>query len=196
MTTLAAFQGNGFAIIGCDSQASDEGGRVVDLATPKVVENGDYLIAITGASRGGNIAQFGWNPPKPPVNPSLDTLDKFMTTKFIPSLRKKYIEAGYDGKWDGEAAETESSLLVAVRGVIYPIWHDYSWDRDIRNVYYGGSGGDVALGAMAALGIEKLKDLPEKAISVIAQSVTLATAWDCYSSGPIVTRIQYAKGHK
>ena len=48
MTTLAAFQGNGWAVIGCDSRASDEGGRVMDLATPKVVENNGYLIAEIG----------------------------------------------------------------------------------------------------------------------------------------------------
>lgn len=196
MTTLAAFQGNGFAIIGCDSQASDEGGRVLNLATPKVVSNGEYLIAVTGASRGGNIAQFGWKPPKPPINPTLDRLDKFMTSMFIPSLRDKYIKSGYDGKWDGEAADTESALIVSVRGVIYPIWQDYSWDRDVRNIYYGGSGGDVALGAMVALGIQKLSDNADKATKVIQSAVRLATDWDCYSSSPIITKIQYSRKTK
>lgn len=193
MTTLAAFQGNGWAVIGCDSRASDEGGRAMDLATPKVVKNGDYLIAVSGASRGGNIAQFGWTPPAPPQTTNTNTLDKFMTKRFIPSLRKAFIDAGYDAKDDGDAAWQDSSLLISVRGRIYPIWNDYSWDRDVRNIYYGGSGGDVALGAMAALGITKCADNPAKAEEVIRKAVVLATEWDVYSAGPIVTEIQYGK---
>lgn len=194
MTTLAAFQGDGWAVIGCDSRASDEGGRAMDLATPKVVVNGDYLIAVSGASRGGNIAQFGWTPPSPPkMVKTQDALDKFITNTFIPSLREAYIEAGYEAKWEGEAAWNESNLLICVRGVIYPIFSDYSWDRDVRNVYYGGSGGDVALGAMIALGIEKLTDKPEKAVEVVRKAVSIASDWDVYTNSPIVTEIQYAK---
>lgn len=193
MTTLAAFQGNGWAVIGCDSRASDEGGRAMDLATPKVTHNGEYLIAVSGASRGGNIAQFGWTPPVPPQTTNTNTLDKFMTKRFIPSLRKAFVDAGYDAKDDGDAAWQDSNLLVSVRGRIYPIFNDYSWDRDVRNVYYGGSGGDVALGAMAALGITKHADNPAKAEEIIRKAVTLATEWDVYSAAPIVTEIQYGK---
>jgi len=196
MTTLAAFQGDGWAVIGCDSRASDEGGRPMDLATPKVIENSGYLIAVSGASRGGNISQFGWTPPAPPKNPKLDALDKFMTRSFIPSLRKAFIDAGYDAKDDGDAAFQDSNLLVIVHGVIYPIFNDYSWDREVRNVYYGGSGGDVALGAMVAMGIEKLKNNPEKAEKVIEKSVAVACEWDIYSKPPIVTRVQYGRKPK
>lgn len=193
MTTLAAFQGNGWAVIGCDSRASDEGGRAMDLATPKVVENGEYLIAVSGASRGGNISQFGWTPPPTPKNLTQNNLDKFMTRSFIPSLRREFQDAGYDAKDDGDAAFQDSNLLVIVRGIIYPIFEDYSWDREVRNIYYGGSGGDVALGAMVALGIEKLKDNPEKAEKVIEKAVAVACEWDVYTKAPIITRIQYGK---
>ncbi len=50
MTTLAAFQGNGWAVIGADSRATDDGGRVFNLATPKIIDNNGYLIATSGAS--------------------------------------------------------------------------------------------------------------------------------------------------
>jgi len=193
MTTLAAFQGNGWAVIGCDSRASDESGRAMDLAAPKVIENCGYLIAVSGASRGGNISQFGWTPPKPPAVLDQDGLDKFMTKRFIPELRKAFISAGYDAKDEGEAAWQDSNLLVAVRGIIYPIFNDYSWDRDVRNVYYAGSGGDVALGAMVALGIEKLSEKPEQAEKVVRQAVVLACSWDVYTSAPVITMIQHGK---
>jgi hypothetical protein len=193
MTTLAAFQGNGWAVIGCDSRASDESGRAMDLATPKVIENSGYLIAVSGASRGGNISQFGWTPPKPPATADQDSLDKFMTKRFIPDMRKVFISAGYDAKDEGEAAWQDSNFIVCVRGVIYPIFNDYSWDRDIRNIYFGGSGGDVALGAMVAMGIEKMRDKPAQAQKVIQKAVEVACSWDIYTSGPVITKIQYGK---
>ena len=189
MTTLAAYQGDGWAVIGCDSRATDEGGRVMDLASPKVVQNGAYLIAVSGASRGGNIAQFGWTPPKPPATDDTLILDKFMTRKLIPSLRKAFQDAGYEGKDDGEAAWHDSNILIIFNGVIYPIFEDYSWDREIRNVYYGGSGGDVALGAMVNAGIEKAKT-PEAAEKIIYKAVEIATKWDSNSSGPVIVRTQ------
>jgi hypothetical protein len=191
MTVLAGFQGDGFAVIGCDSRATDEGGRIMDLATPKVIENNGYLIATSGASRGGNIVQFGWKPPAAPKTNNLITLDKFMTQKFIPSLRRTFIASGYDMKDDGDVAAQDSSFIVAVRGVIYPIFEDYSWDREVRNVYYGGSGGDVALGAMVALGIEKVKT-PERAESIIRKSIEVACKWDAYCNPPIIVRTQLA----
>ena len=165
----------------------------MDLATPKVVENNGYLIAVSGASRGGNISQFGWTPPLPPKSNDLDILDRFMTKKFIPSLRKAFIAAGYDAKDDGDAAWQDSSLLVVFNGVIYPVFNDYSWDREVRNIYYGGSGGDVALGSMVALGIEKLGDDPKAAEKVIYDSVKHACDWDAYTHGPVITRVQFSK---
>ena len=59
MTTLAAFQGNGFAIIGADSRATDQGGGAFILSNPKVSwdPEGEYIFAVTGASRGGNLIQ-------------------------------------------------------------------------------------------------------------------------------------------
>lgn len=193
MTTLAAFQGNGFAVIGCDSRASDDSGRVMNLATPKVVQNGAYLIAVSGASRGGNISQFGWTPPAPPEAGNINNLDKFMTRKFIPALREAFIEAGYDAKPEGDSATQDSPLLVIVNGIIYPIAEDYSWDREVRNIYYGGSGGDVALGALVALGVEKLMDEPEKAARVVRRSVEIACMWDAFSNPPIVVKTQHGK---
>lgn len=192
MTTLAAFQGDGWAIIGADSRATDEGGRVFDLSTPKIVKNGGYLIAVSGASRGGNLAQFGWNPPKPPLSSSLETLDKFMTRKLIPSLRQFFISEGFDAKDDGAAAFQDSTFIIAVNGVLYPIAEDYSWDRDRRNVYIGGSGGDVALGAMLGLGILNCEDDSDRATKIIRKAITIATQWDAYSSLPICIETQFA----
>ena len=190
MTTLAAYQGDGWAVIGCDSRATDESGNIMDLATPKIIENGAYLIAVAGSSRGGNVLQFGWTPPKPPTSNDITALDKFVTRKFIPEMRKAFIAAGFDMKDDGDYAKTDSVFLIAVNGVVYWINEDYSWDRDVRGIYHQGSGGIVAAAAMTALGIEKCKK-PEAAEKIIAKAVEIATQWDVYSHGPIVVRTQH-----
>lgn len=188
MTTLIAIQGDGWSVLGCDSRASDEGGRYMDLATHKIVDNNGVLIAVSGASRGGNIAQFGWKPPKPRAT---EDLDIFITTKFIPSLREAFVKAGFEGKEDGDAAWHDSNLLVSVRGVIYPIFSDYSWDREARNIYYAGSGGDIAVGALEILNYEKITS-PTSAEKALRKAIEAAIKHDIYSGGEIHTYIQYA----
>lgn len=189
MTTLAAIQGNGWSVIGCDSRSSDDTGRPMQMATQKIVENNGVLIAGSGASRGSNILQFGWKAPKPTANQNLDI---FMTQTFIPQMRKTFIDAGYDMKEDGDAASQDSEFIISIRGVIYPVFEDYSWDRDIRGIYYSGSGGDVALGAMEALGIDDIQT-PEEAERLVKKAIEIASEWDIYTKGPIITKIQYSK---
>lgn len=186
MTTLAAIQGDGWSVIGCDSRASDEDGRYMELSSPKIINNNGILIAVSGASRGGNITQFGWKPPKPRAN---EDLDVFMTKKFIPQMRKAFIDAGFEGKEDGDAAWHDSNLLVSVSGVIYPIFNDYSWDREARNVYYAGSGGDIALGALEALHYDRVKT-PEAAEKILRKAIEAACKHDIYSGGEIHTYVQ------
>ena len=160
----------------------------MDLATSKVIDNNGVLIAVSGASRGGNITQFGWKPPKPRAN---ENLDMFITNKFIPQMRETFIKAGYDAKDDGDAAGHDSSLIISVRGVLYPIFEDYSWDREARNVYYAGSGGDVALGALEALDYSKART-PEAAEKILKKAIEIACKHDIYSGGKIYTYVQKA----
>jgi ATP-dependent protease HslVU (ClpYQ) peptidase subunit len=82
-------------------------------------------------------------------------------------------------------------LLVSVRGVIYPIFNDYSWDREARNVYYAGSGGDVALGALEAMHYSRITT-PAAAEKVLRKAIEIACKHDIYSGGEIHTYIQEA----
>lgn len=191
MTTLAAYQGDGWSVIGSDSRATDDVGEVFVLANHKVTKNGDYIFAISGASRGGNLIQQGWTPPKAPRTDDVEKIDVFMTKKFIPSMRKLFIDNGYDAKDDGDAAWHDGTFLVSVNGVIYPIFEDYSWDRDRRRIYNGGSGGNIALGAMIALGIEKTKT-PEQAEKIIRKAIEISTDWNAFCMPPVITHIQYS----
>lgn len=189
MTTLAAIQGNGWSVIGSDSRSSDEHGRPIDMATNKIIENNGILIAGSGAGRGSNLLQFGWKPPKPKLS---EDLDVFMTKRFIPSMRKIFIDAGYDMKEDGDSAAHDSQFIVSIRGILYPIFEDYSWDRDTRGIYYSGSGGDIAIGAMEALNVGRVTSA-SAAEKIIKKAIEISTKWDIYSSGPIITKIQYSR---
>jgi ATP-dependent protease HslVU (ClpYQ) peptidase subunit len=114
-----------------------------------------------------------------------------MTQKFIPSMRKLFIDGGYDMKEDGDAAEHDSSFIVVVRGTIYPVFEDYSWDRDTRGIYYSGSGGDIALGAIEAL-LGEYKHLEaEGAEAVVRNAIAIASKWDIHTAEPIIVMTQY-----
>lgn len=195
MTVLAAFQGNGFAIIGADSRATDASGAHFILSNPKLTRDDDdhYLFAITGATRGGNIVQQGWDAPTPPVWSSVEELDKFMTRDFIPQMRNMFIDAGYEGiTLDGEGVVHDTNFFVAVHGIIYPIFNDYSWDRDTRGIYANGSGGDVALGVMVGAEIEKYRNDVTKAKAIVKKAIEKACQWNAYCALPVVLEVQYA----
>lgn len=193
MTVLAAFQGNGFSVIGSDSRATDGGGGMFILANPKVTldRTEKYVYAITGASRGGNLLQQGWTPPDAPAFIDANHLDEFMTQSFIPNMRDVFIDAGYDAKEDGDSAWHDGGFLVSVHGIIYPIFSDYSWDRDLRNIYAAGSGGDLALGAMTALKIEKCVNSPARAKTIILKALEAACAHNAFCAPPFVIETQF-----
>ena len=188
MTTIIGIQGEGWAVLGCDSRTSEESGRHLVTPNPKIINNNGILIAGSGASRGSNILQFGYVVPKPKAG---QNLDHYISRVFIPRMHKEFIAAGYNMKEDGDVAQQDSAFFVCVRGVIYPIWQDYSWDTDESGVYYMGSGGDVALGALDALGIEKVKTAEEAEV-IVQKAIAIAINRDIYCAEPIHTFIQRA----
>jgi ATP-dependent protease HslVU (ClpYQ) peptidase subunit len=181
MTTLVAIQGDGWSVLGCDSRLSDEHGRFQVAKTPKIVDNNGILIAGCGSSRASNILHYGYTQPKPTVK---EDLNVYMTQKFIPAMRKAFVEAGIDMKEDGNVAQLDGGFLISVKGQVFSVSEDYSWDTDIRNVYTMGSGADVALGALAALGVEKVKTNKE-AERIIRKAIGYAIDYDNMCSGPI-----------
>jgi hypothetical protein len=111
----------------------------------KAVRKGDYVFAFAGDAIAGNIAEFLWTPPK-----LIKTmpLDAFMQVKVLPSLRDAMKEHGYepDVIKDPNAG---FDALMCINGVIYEIDEEYMWSRDDRGLYSVGSGGQLALGALA-----------------------------------------------
>ena len=192
MTTLVGVQGTGWCVFGSESRASLDSGRLIEAASPKIVENNGILIAGAGAGRGSNLMHYGWKPARPKAN---QKLDDWMTTQFIPQMRLMFIESGYDMKEEGEFASHDSEFLIAVNGTIYVIFEDYSWEREQRSFYVAGSGGDYALGALEALNFSKCTD-PKSAEKIVKKSIEVAKKFDVYSGGTVKTFIQTKANQK
>lgn len=186
MTTLVGVQGNGWCVLGADSRASLDDGKLIDAATPKIVNNNGILIAAAGSGRGSNLVHYGWKPARPRAN---QNLDEWMTVQFIPQMRILFVDSGYDMKEEGDFASHDSEFLIAVNGLIYTVFEDYSWERELRNVYVAGSGGSYALGALEALNFSRCTD-PRAAERIVKKAIDVALKYDIYSGGEVKTFIQ------
>lgn len=187
MTTIAGIQGDGWIVLGADTQASDDSGLLMHIATGKIFRNGPALIGAAGSVRGINILQFGWKAPARTVK----STDHYMTRSFIPAMRKAFIESGYDMKADSEVAAHDNELLVAVGGVLYSIADDYSWERCKSGLYAAGTGGKYALGALAAINAYQVKT-PEKAEELVERAILVGITFDAFSGGEVQTVVQEA----
>jgi hypothetical protein len=144
MTAIVGIQGKDWALIAADSMTTYDDKPYYAKGMDKVVKNGDYVFAFAGDAVAGNIANFLWTPPK--VIKSIST-DVFMQTKVLPSLREVMMDNGYNPDKDKDGG---FDALICLNGIIYEIDHDYMWSRDDRGLYAVGSGGSLALGALAA----------------------------------------------
>jgi hypothetical protein len=84
VTTIAAVQGSGWAVVGFDSRVVDES-RVYILPSNagKIVRNGDYLLGAAGDMRAINLLGNVLKPPVPNPRDEGIRLDRFISSKFI-----------------------------------------------------------------------------------------------------------------
>lgn len=181
MTTIAAVQGPSWAVIGYDAQVSESDGRKYELPgdAAKCFEVGHFVIGVAGDFRVVNILTHSFRPPDPPHAVG-QKLDKFMTTRFIPTLKRTLDSNFYgrDGKDDG------ALLIVVVNGVIYEIGPNFDCIRDKRGLYAVGSGGNFALGALVVLDGPGRRTM-KKAEEAISAAMFAAASLDSGTSEPI-----------
>lgn len=147
MTTLIGIQGKSWALLGADTRVTSEGTIYrMPKSQSKIVAIEDVVIASAGDVRGANILQHGLKIPK--VTAKSD--EHFVTSFLIPAIRQAFSDAGYEKTSDGVSSH-ETEFLVAYNGRIYEIDCDYSWVQDARNIYALGSGGAIAIGALATM---------------------------------------------
>ena len=191
MTTIAAIQGNGWVVMGADSQATYHEYRNLYMKDHKVIDNNGILIAGCGIGRGMNLLQKGWRAPKPKSKLTPDQLDAWMVKTFLPKMRQLFIDGGYDMKDDGDYAQFENVFIVAVQGHVYIIDEDYSLDRDSRNYFTSGTGGDFAQGALYAAGPKIFTDL-NTAKKAMRNAIDAAKEFDTNSGGETRIYVQEA----
>lgn len=189
MTTLIAIQHEDWCLIAADSQST--GYNLVNDCSPmgKIAQNGRYLVAAAGLVRGMNLIQHAFMPPTPPKR----NLDKFMVRDFLPLLRKCFMQNGYDIKADGDVAQHDNEFLVAANGTLYFIDEAYGLERAADRIYVSGTGGQLALGAAWALGIQDADEW-EDAIEIVEQAVKAGIKFDAYSGGRVQVALQNTDG--
>jgi ATP-dependent protease HslVU (ClpYQ) peptidase subunit len=184
MTTIAAVQGDGWAVVGADSQVSEENKKFrLPGAFSKIFQNGPYLMAVAGDLRAVNILTHNFRPPNP-GKATGEALDRFIATRFITRLRLAFESNSY--KQEGDQA---SSLVLAVKGVIYEIGADYDFIRESNGIYSIGTGSSYALGALHVLDRQGSRTLASAKEQVRA-ALLAGCSYDSYSSEPITIVVQ------
>jgi ATP-dependent protease HslVU (ClpYQ) peptidase subunit len=185
MTTIVGVQYEDKCVIVADNQVTDFSTssmrRLNHPDMKKIAERGAFLISGSGEVMPCDVAQRMWNPPKLTANDKKDLMN-FVITKAMPTLRKCLTENGYDfneGKGEGKTdGEQRFHFIMAVGGELFDIGDDLSVCRTSDGLYAIGSGGDLALGAMAA------GATPQEAVEI-------ACRFSIYSSGPLQTMEQH-----
>ena len=150
MTCVVGLVKSGKIYMGSDSSAVDvSGGHIFAQKNPKVFMVGQYGIAFTDSFRMGQILQYDWTPPKFTGNSR--TLDKFMRTKFVESIKEAFKAGGYGNI--GNQSESEDSggvFLIGVKGTgrLFYMDDDFQIGENILPYYAEGIGMDFALGSL------------------------------------------------
>jgi len=180
MTTLLAFQGPNFAILGADSQVTDGDKRIISPSTPKIVKLKKYLLAVSGDCRPGDVLTYNWTPPAyDGSNPVT-----FMGRKIIPSISAAFKLQGFDYTKDG----ISYSYLLAFAGNVFEIGDDLSVTQSADGLYGVGSGSAYALGALAG----QLPNLanPEWATDRILEALAISAKYDINTAAPFQIEVQ------
>jgi ATP-dependent protease HslVU (ClpYQ) peptidase subunit len=180
MTTVIAFQGPNFAILGADCQITDGDRRILSPSTPKIVKVGRYLLAVRGDARPGDVLMYSW---KPPTYDGSDPI-KFMGKKIVPSIIKAFKANSYDF----EKENAMFGFLIAFAGNVFEIGSDMSISQNIDGLYAIGSGSDYALGALSAAVPTLAK--PEQASEQILQALAISAKYDINTSAPFQIEVQ------
>lgn len=184
MTTILAIQGDGWAVIGSDTQWTDDEGRVGKSNQPKVATVGRYLIGIAGDVRGCNVVQHVFTPPTLPPKSQGAKLTKFIVSQFVPAYRQ-ILESNGVGlpQYDSEIARTTIDSLVVANGVVFQIDGDYGTEMDANRIYAIGSGGCYGIAALQAL-TEKKKLNVATARQAVLKALAIAAKFDSGTGGP------------
>jgi ATP-dependent protease HslVU (ClpYQ) peptidase subunit len=115
-----------------------------------------------------------------------------MMIRVLPSIKQTLTEAGYDpnpkGKNDDDAGW---DALICFNGILYQVSDDYGYMRDDKGLYSIGTGGALALGALAAM--ENETKTHAKATSVAKKAINIAIQYNIWCGGTANIKTQFTK---
>lgn len=130
--------------LGADSMATTAYGQKHILATSKIIVVGEYCaMAVTGRVTGITAAQHWMDAPR--YVPG-DEPERWVARELWPAVLNAHVAAGFV---DEDARELESEFLVGLDGHLFIVAGDGAVLEPRTAFAALGSGGDVAVGALA-----------------------------------------------
>lgn len=189
MTAIIGIQGRGWAVMASDTVTTYTDRPYIAKGCEKIVKVGDYLIAVAGDAIVGDILNNLWQPPK---LVKTEDSDKFMMVKVIPSIKQILTEAGYYTNQSPKKEDDDGwDALICFNGKLYQISDDYGYMRDDKGLYAIGSGGALALGALAAL--ENETKTHAKATGAAKKAINIAIQYNVWCAGSVNIKTQFSK---
>ena len=144
MTCIVGIMDKGKVIIGGDS-AGVSGYDLTVRADEKVFVNGEFIFGFTSSFRMGQLLRYRFKPPfhRPDVS-----IDEYMATDFVDSIRKCLKDGGFAKVENGE--ESGGTFLVGYRGQLFRIDSDYQVGKPLNGFDAVGCGELIARGALYA----------------------------------------------
>jgi ATP-dependent protease HslVU (ClpYQ) peptidase subunit len=184
MTCIVAIKHNGRVLMGADSAAVG-GLSISTRKDPKIYVNGPFMFGFTTSFRMGQILGHCFKPPKKEKS---ESIEKFMSTKFIDEVRNCLRAGGYSRVENNE--ERGGWFIVSFMGRIFRVQPDFQVSEELANYTAVGCGEDIALGSLHAS--SKTAWSPESRIKYALQAA------EEYSAGvrrPFIIR-EHFKGSK
>lgn len=180
MTTIAAVQGDDFAVVAFDSMVSEGEEKVFTLPRdlPKVVKVNDCILGAAGDLRAVNLISI-YDLPIPDPRLRGRELDLWFGRTFVSELKELFDDSGYE-----KESEHGSTILAVVNCTIYEVGTSYEWLRDARGVYSIGTGSPYAMGFLRGQGPGIAKDFVA-AREAVVRAVELAIEMDPMTGGPV-----------
>ncbi len=171
MTTIIAVKDKKTVTFGWDSQTTWLGRGM--NGGQKVFRNGAVVFGVSGLGRMSDILRFLDVPAIRTYEPDFDT-EHWIVTSLVPAILKAASDAQVAEVINAQA-NTESSVIISVNGVVGYLSGNLSFVTDETGVYGVGSGSDYAIGAL-------------RAGASVQKAVEIARELDLYTGGGIAVK--------
>lgn len=169
MTTVVAVQEKGNVVFASDSQTS--WGSRKSHSADKIFKNGALVIGAAGDVRVANVFEAAELPQPAASLRKRGDIYRWLVNTLVPALQEALENAKALTEMNGEAGN-RGAFLIAVNGQVFEVSSDFAVTSERNGLYAIGSGGAVAIGALAA------GATPQEAVKI-------ATQYDAYSGGQV-----------